>query len=523
MILHLRVVPGLGIAVETRTRPEIAGRPVIMGGLPHQRGAVQEANVRAQHAGVQIGMTLAQAYHHCPDGIFLPPDLPRYQGVWEEICALLAGYTPLVEPLESGQVVADLSGHQYRWSDGRQAAYVVRRRIYESTGILPHLGVASNRLVAQLAAAQAGIDGITVIEPGQEQSFLADLPLTLFPGVDPRLALTLHVLGLITARQFAALPRGAVKQRFGTTGERLHDATRGLDSRPVTPPPVRPSVVIRRQCDEGIAEEAVTVLQRLAEECAGELQARRLAGRLVKLTLIWEAFRTPNRTATAPAQLFSDKVDITKSEMPANMMLPVAGREEATVRGGYRMEHTLPVPYRIHSMLPQPGNPRPEPAPVPVPNLPAPIPSLDIAPIEPFTRVGTMVRTAIADAEPLFQRAQQLLQQHWPRPVERAPRLQAIELEVSEFEQPTQLSFALLNRLDQSGGLAGMDPSRLAALRRQEDILAARYGETSFRHLAHIDPASILTERRFRWGAGLPWSTPAAAKASRRPTTRRRA
>src|SRR5947209_19867452 len=103
MILYLRVVPGFWIAVEERARPELRPRPVIMGGLPHQRGMVREMNALAGRCGVRAGMTLAQAHQQCPDGVFLVPDIPRYESVWEEICGILLDYTPLVEPLEMGQ------------------------------------------------------------------------------------------------------------------------------------------------------------------------------------------------------------------------------------------------------------------------------------------------------------------------------------------------------------------------------------------------------------------------------------
>src|SRR5438270_9721671 len=110
MIFHLRVVPGFWIAVEEGSRPELAAQPVIMGGLPHQRGLVREANMLAQRAGVRPGMPLSQAHQHCPDGVFLIPDLARYAPIWEAICEVLRSVTPLVEPLEMGETVCDLTG-----------------------------------------------------------------------------------------------------------------------------------------------------------------------------------------------------------------------------------------------------------------------------------------------------------------------------------------------------------------------------------------------------------------------------
>jgi hypothetical protein len=115
----------------------------------------------------------------------------------------------------------------------------------------------------------------------------------------------------------------------------------------------------------------------------------------------------------------------------------------------------------------------------------------------PFTTVTALVRTPITTMPPLFERARELLLRHWTHDPPRT--LHAIELTVSSFEQPVQLAFAELNRLDGIGRLRGMDTARRRAFEQAEEALATRYGDTSFRRLAHLDPANILTERRFRW------------------------
>jgi DNA polymerase-4 len=284
-MLHLRVVPGFWIAVEEIRRPELRSQPVILGGLPHQRGVVRESSFAAQQRGVQPGMPLSQAHQHCPEGFFLMPDLPAYEAVWGTICDILRTYTPLVEPLQMGQAVLDLSGCERLWGDGLETARAISSHIRRSTGIVPWLGMASNRLVAQLASTAVGAEGISVIERGQEAAFLADLSLTLLPGMDPRLALTFQVLGLRTIGQLAALPAASVRQRFGVAGERLHSYARGIDPRPVVPPPQKPSVTARRECEDGSIEEALEALHRLADTCAAELQQRALAGTVVELVL----------------------------------------------------------------------------------------------------------------------------------------------------------------------------------------------------------------------------------------------
>jgi hypothetical protein len=168
-------------------------------------------------------------------------------------------------------------------------------------------------------------------------------------------------------------------------------------------------------------------------------------------------------------------------------------------------------------MLPQPGNPKespeykpaavPERRAEPIAELPA-IQTPSAGTALPLTTLTTLVRTPVSDPLPLFERARDLLLRHSLKPASRWPRdqarsIQAIELAVSSFEQPVQLAFVELNRLEGIGILRGMDAARRRAFEQAEEALATRYGDTSFRRLAHLDPANILTERRFRWDRGI--------------------
>lgn len=520
MIVYLRVVPGLGIAVEELARPALRSRPVIMGGLPHQRGTVREASSLAQRCGVRPGMTLAQAHQQCPEGVFLVPDEARYQAVWGVLCEIVQGYTELVEPVEMGQLVCDLSGCEQLWGGSARAARQMVSQVRQETGIVSQLGVASNRLVAQLASAAVDPGGVTVVEEGQERAFLSGLPITLLPDVDSHLALTFHVLGLKTIGQLAALPLSAVKQRFGALGQTLHRYARGVDSRPVQPPPGKPSVAARYECDGGGVEEAVEGIHHLADLCAEELQARGLAGRLVALTLVWEPV----------AHLLPLPADVVPPAHEA--LLPDSNTPhgpELTAQGSQLIEG-FPIPYRIHSMLPQPGmrsaarsrrsqevpslSSRDEPA------LPAHPGSSAVDRVERASKLKVAVRTPINTAAPLVEQGQRLLLRSWPREGER--NLQAIELEVSEFEAPFQLAFDEWRRLDQTGTLGGCAPGRLQALAEQEQVLVARYGREPFRHLGAVNLESVLTERRFQWEDGLPWaSAPPVSPARSRGRSRR--
>jgi hypothetical protein len=132
-----------------------------------------------------------------------------------------------------------------------------------------------------------------------------------------------------------------------------------------------------------------------------------------------------------------------------------------------------------------------------------------------------MARTPISTAESLLEHARRLLLRSWPHPdptVEQQRPLQAMQLEVSEFAPPQQLSFAELNRFDQAGALGGLSVERRHVLAEQDEALSSRYGQPTFRYVAHLDPANILTERRFRWAPGFAWENNRGAG---RPVRRR--
>ncbi len=493
MILHLRVVPGLWVAVEERRRPELRSHPLILGGLPHERGQVREANITAQQQGVRPGMTLSQARHQCPGGLFFQPDLPVYAEVWEGMCAVLQEYTPLVEPVEMGQAVCDLTGCGRIRGDDLASARSILAALRERTGIAPWIGVASNRITAQLAALSVGSEGITVIQPGQERAFLAGLPITSLPGVDTRLALSFQVLGLRTLGDLAALPAASVKQRFGTRGERLQCLASGIDPRPVVPPPARPVVEAHEELVDGTIEEAMERLQRLAGRCAEELQSRRLAGTMVELRLVGDP-HPPNPPLPRVGEGGTDSRE----------HLPLSRSRERGPGG----EGRFPIPYRIHSSrLPQPpaASNRTEEAPIAPGEKSVAEGFSPLAFSPPEKCAVTVVRTPINTAPVLFEQAQRLLLQQWQKVTEQPG---ALVLIVSEFPAPRQLAFAELNRIGETGGLGGLDAGRFQAIAESERALAARFGDASFRHVGPVDPGNILTERRFHWKHGLPWKGP---------------
>src|SRR5947209_19157991 len=176
VILFLRIASGLSIALYERDHPDHRSRPIAFsrsGG----RGLISEVNAPARHCGVRPGMTAAGARQYCPDIRILPLDPAHVAGVGGEIYSILCRFTPLVQPLEPGQVVCDLSGCERQWPDLRSLARSAGIAVREATGLSASIGIGANRLVAEFASAAAEPGSITMVDRGQERDFLAELPL----------------------------------------------------------------------------------------------------------------------------------------------------------------------------------------------------------------------------------------------------------------------------------------------------------------------------------------------------------
>ena len=196
-------------SVEKRDRPELAGRPVIVGG--GTRGVVSAACYIARIYGVRSAMPMFKALQACPDAVVIRPDFAKYTAAARHIRTLMAELTPLVQPLSIDEAVLDLRGTEAL--HGAPAAAVLARlalRIEAEVGVTISVGLAPNRLLAKLAAERDKPRGFAVLGSDAAQ-VLAPSPVSLLPGVGPALERRLHALGLRRVADLQALdgPGGA--------------------------------------------------------------------------------------------------------------------------------------------------------------------------------------------------------------------------------------------------------------------------------------------------------------------------
>ena len=295
-------------AVEQRDRPELRGKPVIVGGGgPSDRGVVSAASYEARRFGVRSAMPLRQAGRLCPDGVFLPVDGRKYLSVSRDVMAILRRFTPLVEPISIDEAFLDVTGSRALFGDGETIAGAIKAAVREEVRLTISVGVASTKLVAKIASDLRKPDGLVVVPPGTEAAFLAPLPIARLWGVGAHTAVALRDYGVSTIGDLAALPPELLTRRFGKFGTALVDRARGRDADPVAGLDAAKSVGHEHTFDVDTSDRDVIerTLLAMADGVAARLRASGVKAATIAVKIRDSSFRTitRQRTLTEPTDL----------------------------------------------------------------------------------------------------------------------------------------------------------------------------------------------------------------------------
>ncbi len=292
-------------SVEKRDRPDLAGRPVVIGG--GTRGVVAAACYVARMHGVRSAMPMFQALKACPDAEVIRPNMAKYAAAARHIRTLMADLTPLVQPLSIDEAVLDLSGTQAL--HGAPPAVVLARfalRVEAEVGVTVSVGLAPNRLLSKLAAGRDKPRGFAVLG-GDAAALLAGEPVRLLPGVGPAQERKLHALGLTRLGHLQALDDRAARASLGDDGPALARRARGEDARPIQPERDTKSVSAETTFDTDLADPALLEkhLWRMAEKLARRLREGGFSagGVVLKLKTARFASRTRAQRLAGPTAL----------------------------------------------------------------------------------------------------------------------------------------------------------------------------------------------------------------------------
>jgi nucleotidyltransferase/DNA polymerase involved in DNA repair len=293
-------------AVEQRDRPELRGRPVIIGADPkggRGRGVVSTASYEARRFGVGSAMPISEAWRRCPHGVYLHPDIEKYARESERIMEVFHRFTDVVEPVSIDEAFLDVTGSARAMGSGEQIAGKLKQGIRDETMLTASVGVATSKLVAKVASDMRKPDGLVVVPPGEEAAFLAPLPVRRLWGVGPKMEETLAKLGVVTIGDLAALDPARLERRLGTHGHDLQRLARGEDDRPVVAEGPGAKSLGQEHTygrDTSDPERLRATLLHLADAVAGRLRSHGLRARTITLKYRDEDFHTTTHARTLP-------------------------------------------------------------------------------------------------------------------------------------------------------------------------------------------------------------------------------
>ncbi len=290
-------------AIETRRRPELKGKPVIVGGHgdPRQRGVVSTASYEARKYGVRSGMPLRTAFRRCPQAVFLPVDYTTYARVSERFKSILKNFSPIMEDVGIDEAFLDMSQAP---GSSEEVADAIKRRIKEEIGLTCSIGIATNKLLAKMASDLQKPDGRTILREADVPRRIWPLPVRKLWGVGPKTEQALAKLGVARIGELAQLPEETLIARLGQAhGHYLHEAARGIDQSPLITHWEPKTLSRETTFQQDVADWASlqrTLLQ-LCKELVARMHQEGYAGRNVTVKLRYEDFDTHSHSLTLPS------------------------------------------------------------------------------------------------------------------------------------------------------------------------------------------------------------------------------
>ena len=296
-------------AVEQKRRPELLGKPVVIGGSgdPTQRGVVSTASYEARKFGIHSALPLRIAYKLCPQATFLPVDYSEYSRVSQKIKSILREFSPVMEDVGIDEAFIDISDVP---KPSEVISKKMKERIWEETGLTCSIGIAPNKLLAKIASDMQKPDGLTMISKADIESRIWPLPVRKLWGVGPKTEAYLKGVGITTIGELAAMPAEKLFGHFGKSyGQYLYEASRGKDESPLITH-WEPKSASRETTFQADVENWQVIAKNIAEltrEVVHDIRGRGLKCRTVTVKMRFSDFKTLTRAKTL--QAYSDSLE----------------------------------------------------------------------------------------------------------------------------------------------------------------------------------------------------------------------
>jgi DNA polymerase IV (archaeal DinB-like DNA polymerase) len=303
ILLHLDM-DSFFASVEERERPEIRGRPVVVGADPkggHGRGVVSTANYEARKYGIRSGMPISRAWSLCPGAVYLPPDFPLYLAASRGVMEILGKYGKDLRQVSIDEAFLDIASAG-TYAAAEEIAVRVKEEIRGKERLTCSIGIGPSRIVAKIASDFRKPDGLTIVPPEQVTGFLAPLPVGKIPGIGKKTGGELEGMGITTIGELMEADVQHLQSRFGRWGILMHELAHGRDVRAAREEGISRSVSREVTFGEDTADPGI-LLQAL-DEMAGDLHdtlgKEALFFRTLTLKIRYTGFVTKTLSRTLP-------------------------------------------------------------------------------------------------------------------------------------------------------------------------------------------------------------------------------
>jgi len=298
--------------IEERENPQFKGKPVVVGADPKNglgRGVVSTANYEARKYGIHSALPISKAYELCPQAIFLPVNMELYQKVSEEIMEIIKKYSPIYEIVSLDEAYLDLS-HIFRdrekvstkniWLEAEKIGKKLKEEIFEKEKLTSTVGIGPNKLIAKMASEKAKPNGLLIIKPNQVKKFLEPLDIEDLPGVGPKTAEKLRVIGVNKIKELKKLSKSKLKDLFGKWGETIYERARGIDEEPVSSEEIIKSIGRQITFEEDTRDPEIIFknFEKMIKEVHQELLKNNFSFKTITVICRYQGFETYTKSKT---------------------------------------------------------------------------------------------------------------------------------------------------------------------------------------------------------------------------------
>ena len=302
IILHLDM-DHFYTAAETRERPELKNKPVIVGADPKGgsgRGVVFTSNYEARKAGIHSGIPISRAYKLCPEAVYLPPNFPLYIQISNEIMSIARNYADKFEQWGIDEAFLDVSKRAKTYDEAEKLALRIKLEIYEKERLTCSIGIGPNKLMAKIASDIQKPDGLTVVKEEDVKSYLSLLPVRKLLWVGRKTETKLKTLGIVTIGDLANFDPSVLAEKFGMAGTQMYLMANGIDDSEVEERVGIKSISHETTFEEDTLDTTTifNALDTLSDEVSKEVQSQRLFFKTVTVKVRYEDFETHTRSRT---------------------------------------------------------------------------------------------------------------------------------------------------------------------------------------------------------------------------------